>query len=361
MSLEWIPYYLLFSLLPRFKMGPIFNFTFNDTSAENRWTARVILNLSVGIFTVTVCGLICAIQIKTRQISTVSNIVLLNVIVADLFAGVGIVFFAFIAAHFFEARPLYDNLCKWTWTLVFFTIGWSAWAVFFVAYDRYESVARGMRRRMTFKKAIAGVSVTVFGAAAFSVFPTTGWGGFESGLMIIPPGGDSGICLLHNSGFSHSNGLFIYGIVFFSVSSYLPQLLTAISLTLLLYTAWKVFRKGGRNEESALLKSRGFRFIIAVVLCKLICVIPFQTSHLGKAAQSFVIDKKVDDAFEILYSTNFVINSVLYFLWLNSSNEKVDLKFCCRKAARMNDVEIVSANGRARQSQIFSDLESHPK
>ncbi|XP_065843555.1 pinopsin-like isoform X2 [Oscarella lobularis] len=342
-------------------MGPPFNFTFNDTLAENLWSARVILNLTVGIFTVTVCSLICAIQIKTRQFTTVSNIVLLNAIVADLFAGVGILFFTFVAVHSFEAKPLFDNLCKWTWVLVFFTIGWSAWAVFFVAYDRYEAVARGMRRRMTFKKAIAGVSVTAFGAAAFAVFPPTGWGGFESGLMIIPPGGDRGLCLLHNSGFSHSNGLFIYGILFFSVSSYLPQLLTTISLILLLCTAWKIFRKGGRNEESALLRSRGFRFIIAVILCKLICVIPFQTSLLGKAAQSFVIDESIDDSFEILYSTNFVINSSLYFLWLNSSNGKVNLKCCCRKTAQMNDVEFVSANGRARQAQEFTDLESYSK
>ncbi|XP_065826923.1 tachykinin-like peptides receptor 86C [Oscarella lobularis] len=311
------------------------------TSTFSPSTAKVALSLSVGLFTVIMCGLIFIVQIKRKGFREVSTFVLLNSIAADLVGGCCVITSTFVIGQVFPNTPSYDGLCKFMVALSFFTGGWSAWAVFFVAFDRYDAVANGMRRKFSLKKAIICVIVSAFAAALFALFPLTGWGTFQTGLIVFPGQEKVGLCVPFTSWKGHS--LLIYGILYFTFKSYLPQFLTVISLSLLVAIAWRVLRAQRDRERThgeenpnrsviTLLKSRGFKYIVAVIICKLICVMPEQTSKLGATARTFRFPEKAYEAVEILGQANFVINSILYFLWLTSLNRNANdnsAESCC--------------------------------
>ncbi|XP_065826925.1 tachykinin-like peptides receptor 86C [Oscarella lobularis] len=330
----------------------MYNETFNGTNRSysnygggtlifSPGTAKVVLSLSVGIFTVIMCGLIFIVQIKRNGFREVSTFVLLNSIAADLVSGCCVITTTLVIGQVFPNTPSYDGLCKFMVALYYFTGGWSAWAVFFVAFDRYDAVANGMRRKFSLKKAIICVIVSAFAAALFALFPLTSWGTFQARLYVFPGQEKVGLCVPFTSWKGHS--LLIYGILYFTFKSYLPQFLTVISLSLLVVIAWRVLRAQRDRERThgeenpnrsviTLLKSRGFKYIVAVIICKLICTMPVQTGQLGTTARTFRFPEKAYYAVDILHEANFVINSILYFLWLTSLNRNPNdnsAESCC--------------------------------
>ena len=234
--------------------------------------------------------------------------------------------------------------------------GWSTWAVFLVAFDRYDAVVNCMRRKFKLKRAIVAVSCTVSLALLFAIFPATGFGKFETGLLLLPKQ-KKGLCNMVNnrSGGTIYKAVLIYGVTYYAVMSYLPQLLTAIFLGIILFTAWKCNRKRRRDAASQtpesssplleLIKSKGFKFVVAIIVCKLICTIPFHTYNIGLATNAFRFPLAIANVAEVLYNANFLMNSILYFFWLKSSTVQWK-RTCdwCKKDKRANNAIHLTAD-----------------
>ena len=191
-----------------------------------------------------------------------------------------------------------------------------------------------MSRKFKLHRAIIAVSCTISLAVLFAIFPATGLGKFKAGLRPLP--NQKGMCSLANN-FGALKAVLIYGVTYYAVMSYLPQLLTAIFLGIILFTAWKCKRKrrkdaASQTQESSsplleLIKSKGFKFVIAIIVCKLICTIPFHIHNIGIGTNAFQYSLAIASATEVLYNANFLMNSILYFFWLKSST--VQWKWTC--------------------------------
>ena len=332
-----------------------FNFTEANSTNGTGNTGRSVFTstrealsfvvLCVGALTIALCGLICTIQVRTQELHKVSNFVMLNSLIADLVSGVGSIVFIEVAYRTFDYTTGNDTLCKVAFIVSLLSSGWSTWAVFLVAFDRYDAVVNCMSRKFKLNKAIVAVSCTISLAVLFAIFPATGLGKFEAGLFPLR-NQEKGLCNLFNSRLRERKAVVIYGAAYYAVMSYLPQLLTAIFLGIILFTAWKCNRKKRRDatpESSSplleLIKSKGFKFVIAIIVCKLICTIPFHIYNIGIATKSFRFPLAMARAAEVLFNANFATNSILYFFWLKSST--VQWKWICnwcKKNKRTNNV-----------------------
>ena len=322
-----------------------FNFTEANSTNGTGNTGRSVFTstrealsfvvLCVGALTIALCGLICTIQVRTQELHKVSNFVMLNSLIADLVSGVASIMLIKLAYRTFDYTTGNDALCKIAFIVSFLTSGWSTWAVFLVAFDRYDAVVNCMRRKFKLHRAIIALCCTISLAVLFAIFPATGLGKFEAGLFPLP--NQKGMCSLVNNRVGGTKAVVIYGVTYYAVMSYLPQILTAIFLGIILFTAWKCKRKrlrdaaSQRQESSSplleLIKSKGFKFVIAIIVCKLICTIPFHIHNIGIGTNAFRFPLAIASATEVLFNANFLMNSILYFFWLKSST--VQWKWTC--------------------------------
>ena len=107
---------------------------------------------------------------------------------------------------------------------------------------------------------------------------------------------------------------------YYSVTFYLPKVLTVIFLILLLAIAWRVSKRAnerrrlsfqqnvGNSATVNLIRSRGFKFVVSIVVCKIVCVLPLQIFNLGVLAGVFDFHIPVYNSTKVLYSANFGIN-----------------------------------------------------
>ncbi|XP_065826935.1 substance-K receptor-like [Oscarella lobularis] len=335
-------------------MSGTFAFNFTEANTTNgtgngtgspvypsiRTASSFVILLCLGALTILLCGLICTIQVRTQELHKVTSFVMLNSLTADLVSGVGSIMLINTAYKTFDYTTGNDALCKIAFMVSLLTGGWSAWAVFLVAFDRYDAVVNCMSRKFKLHRAIIAVSCTISLAVLFAIFPVTGLGKFKSGLFPLP--NQKGRCRLVNNRLGSIKAAFIYGVTYYAVMSYLPLLLTAIFLGIILFTAWKCKRKRRRDaasqtQESSsplleLIKSKGFKFVIAIIVCKLICTIPFHIYNIGIGINAVRLPVAIASATEVLYNANYLMNSILYFFWLKSST--VQWKWicnCCKK------------------------------
>ncbi|XP_065835483.1 uncharacterized protein [Oscarella lobularis] len=309
-----------------------------DSSAQPDMTPERVFNISVAAFTILLCGFLFVLQILAKQYNSFSYMLMLNLIITDLFGGVSIVTSATFITQKLTYTSSYNAGCKVAWFLYLFTTGWSGWAVLFVTFDRYYAIANSLKKYSR-KKAILCLCLSGLVVFAFPLLIVAGWSELEAGLVKLPYQ-KIGICrLLGRNG--RSKYLLTFSATYYSVTFYLPKALTVIFLILLLAIAWKVSKRANERrrlnsrpnvENSAtlsLLRSRGFKFIVAIVICKIVCVLPLQIFNLGFLAGAFDFHIPAYRSTKILYSANFVINTVLYVFWLKDTNALARLKCKC--------------------------------
>ena len=327
------------------------NFNYSNGTSLNRWNAvsfdfsgqpdmtpARIFNVSVAAFTILLCGFLFVLQILAKQYNSFSYMLMLNLIVTDLFGGMSIITSATFIYQTLTYISSNDAGCKLAWFLFFFTTGWSGWAVLFVTFDRYYAVANGLKRYSR-KKAIVCLGLSGLVTFAFPLLIVAGWSELKAGLIKLP-NRKIGACLLVGKSIT-SKSVLAFIAAYYSVTFYLPELLTVIFLILLLAIAWRVSKRAnerrrlnsqpnvGNSATVNLIRSRGFKFIVAIVICKIICVLPLQIFNLGFLGGVFDFHIPVYVWAKILYSANFVINTVLYVFWLKDTNALARLKCKC--------------------------------
>ncbi|XP_065826947.1 tachykinin-like peptides receptor 86C [Oscarella lobularis] len=277
-----------------------FNFTEANSTNGTGNTGRSVFTstrealsfvvLCVGALTIALCGLICTIQVRTQELHKVSNFVMLNSLIADLVSGVASIMLIKLAYRTFDYTTGNDALCKIAFIVSFLTSGWSTWAVFLVAFDRYDAVVNCMRRKFKLHRAIIALCCTISLAVLFAIFPATGLGKFEAGLFPLP--NQKGMCSLVNNRVGGTKAVVIYGVTYYAVMD---------NIIYCLEVQKKETQRCGISE--------GFKFVIAIIVCKLICTIPFHIHNIAIAS-----------ATEVLFNANFLMNSILYFFWLKMSD-----------------------------------------
>eukprot|EP00118_Oscarella_pearsei_P023486 m.281473 g.281473 ORF g.281473 m.281473 type:complete len:408 (+) comp40648_c0_seq2:565-1788(+) len=352
-------YYDVYEIQNQSNASNWFNITANRANSELGDKAETIISVLVSIFTVFSCSVISIVHVRNKELHTVSSFILLNSVLADLCSGVfSLSFSSWMLGKVLESDSLHDFLCKLAWTLDVFAKGWSAWAVFLVAIERYIAISNSMRQIITKRKAKNFVGLSIFLAVLFAVFPAAGWGLFEAGLRLLPPRQEKGICLLDRTVTGGRKAFFIYAVVFYCVQSLLPQASTVITLGLLSYLAWKVLRATERRNLSQfqseqrsstllLLKSRGFKIIVAIIISGVIFVLPHLTvTLLMSTTPTTAHDRKVVKITAIVFSAHFAINSILYFFWLTSS--RASWTPCLSFRQRLMQADSISSDGKNR-------------
>ncbi|XP_065835484.1 uncharacterized protein [Oscarella lobularis] len=289
-------------------------------------------NLSIGAFSVLMCGFLFARQLYARQFSNVSGLLMLNLILTDFFGGISCVLSSIFINRFLSDTPAYAAGCKSAWFIILLATGWSEWAVVFVTFDRYDAVANSLRRKFSKKKAIVCLSISSLIVFAFPLLVIAEWCSLQARVVRFSPFLKGGICILNSRNVNGSRDLLAFGAAYYTATFSLPTLLTTTFLILMLSFAWRLSKRlnsrlGSSEQDSSdgaratmkLLRSRGFRFVIGIIVCKIVSICPLQIYNLGLLAETFEYNVAAYVASNILYSANFAVTSILYVVWLRET------------------------------------------
>ncbi|XP_065835737.1 phe13-bombesin receptor-like [Oscarella lobularis] len=297
----------------------------------------MICNFALGPLTVFMCGCLFVRQLRARQFYSVSSFLTLSLILIDVFGGISNILSAIFINRIISDTSFNVAGCKSAWFLRLSTTGWAEWTVVFVTIERYDAVINSIRRKFSTTKAIVCMCLSSLIVAVFPLLIVTGWSGPQARIVLLLPEQNMGVCVLRND-WNSTEDVLTFEAACYGVTFCLPALLTVIFLILMLSLVWKVSKRtyirratsernarnrGSARATSTTVRSRGFRFICAIIICKIICILPLEIYHLGLDAKAFDYNAAAYVFSNMLNSANVAVDSFLYVLWLKENDPTI--------------------------------------
>jgi hypothetical protein len=302
--------------------------------------------LVLALITVVFCGSVASAQLKSwKKLGDLSNLVVFHAVAADLMNGISHLLGLWILGKPVAIMSSNEVLCQITSLMTLSAIGWSSWSTFFIAYERFESVTRPFSRKLTLRRSFA-IAVAMW--MGNIVVASVGFTGVieKPGLFRLPDN-KTAICLFFRDS-DWATREKVYTVGYYTAIAFIPLSLTAYFFVRVLLGAWRVLgasdtevnsgnvlgiQAAQRRHVKRLLRSKGFRCIMAIIASHILLAFPFHTVNV-----IYVINRSLGSKtmrpFLFMYSALFVVNSILYVYWLETLRSQLAWLLCCRSLSR---------------------------
>lgn len=313
-----------------------------DTVLQPFQIARLVLAVTTVVF----CGIVVSAQLRSwKKLSDLSNLVVFHAVVADLMNGISHLAGTWVMGKPVAISSFHEVFCPVMWVMTLSAYGWSTWSAFFIAYERFESVTRPFSRKLTLRRSFA-IAVAMW--MGNIVVASVGFTGVieKPGLFRLPDN-KTAICLFFRDS-DWATREKVYTVGYYTAIAFIPLSLTAYFFVRVLLGAWRVLgasdtevnsgnvlgiQAAQRRHVKRLLRSKGFRCIMAIIASHILLAFPFHTVNV-----IYVINRslgsKTTRPFLFMYSALFVVNSILYVYWLETLRSQLAWLLCCRSLSR---------------------------
>ena len=329
--------------------------TINSTHNQSNSTELVFLVNSASYtqvaFVIPACIqlLLCAIALvaiaRVRVLRSGQNVYIVNMIISDVLRAIVGLWLFIEALYGYDygdktAIPACQTvLFLWHWQ--FF---WSMWGTVVISQSRHSTISNPLAAGVTTRKAAVTSATTCLIGLVVAAPPLFTWAKYVIKYALLGDGHFITFCTLD---LSNTANYLSFVLVYFGVSYWLPLAIVIYYLvkTLRLVIQNAVERRrlnalsssGAETGQSTspFYKSKALWYVISIVFSNAILpapyiIIMFVRSFRRVGSAAFV-------AAALIFTLNFLVNSVLYCFWVRTLTRSLRDVFCCRK---LRDVSV---------------------
>ena len=298
------------------------------------------LNAVPGAIETILCAVVLISAVRAKISCSPPNLLVLASATSDMIRGLHSCFALILYDKPVERTHLNEAVCcAYRWFHVF-QYATSCWLMVAIAYSRYDVIARPLSPRLTKRRVWIVIVASMFLSALFATFPLIGWNKYHLREM---PSGAGYRCSSTDQNRSAAQRSFV--LVNYGINSVVPMILVLVFLTRIVPYAvrsaqWNRKRKYSRRistkavnkiqiDRMDLVKSKAFRYAILIVVSNIVFSAPFLVVKILSDYFKLVSeDNFVCPTSKFIFSTGFVINSILYVFWARTFQTSLSCIFC---------------------------------
>ena len=314
------------------------------------------------------CGVVLKVFYQVPSLRTVSSLPVIHLVTSDFVRA----FVGFLAVSVYgeqrSATPSTSEtlLCKAFQFINNAQFAWSNWAVAIVAYSRADVIVNVLNLKFT-KRTFWYFAITSWLVSIVtSLPPLVGWSSFGFRKDVDSHIYSCGIGV-GRKGLLHA----LYMPLFYAVNYFIPSVLVVLCFSRVLKVTIRYIRvhnspnnmqtnivllpvddsspsylqlaqqqreQTARNQIRDILRSKAFRYIVAVVMTNLLLFAPF----VGVKIYAYVcselwsesklcVRESLMSGLAVLHTLNYNINAFLYVFWIRTVQRSAVNLFCCRR------------------------------
>ena len=331
-----------------------FNLTGLDGSFSLDSTIRsetsVIARAIIACLTVLVCSVVTFILLRSKELRQFSNLIVITGIVIDMVTGLGQLVSVWAVGQELDNTVSNAAFCQIGWVVTIATYGWSFWAIFLISYNLFDRVSRPLRPRLSPLRAVVIVAGALTTGTLVSVIPLTGF--TRAPEIRLFPDNKTGICRLYGNGDPSQDTLkseTVFSFVWYAEAMVIPTVCTVVYFSRLILVAWRKLQPVGqdssRNAERsrvlALIRTKGFIYVTAIVTCKIVLVTPQHITLILNTHFGFSISYSLIFVLCAIANIHCLVTSILYVLWLKTFRLRMAEVLCCVDRRRRNSRHMI--------------------
>ena len=272
--------------------------------------------------------------VRVRALRVGRNVYMVNMVLSDIARVIiGLLVFIYGMTTQKFGSLAQKNFCVYFLFLAHWHFFWSMWATILIVRSRYLTICNPLAPGVSTRRAAIASIVTCAMGIVIAMPPLFTWAKYTNIYSI--ENGEQCVIDFSNHVNHLSHFLFYYGLSYVLPVVVITYYLAA-TLKRVLQSAIERRRLTALSSNSTeteqqsttpIYKSKAFWYVIALVASTAICPAVYVIVH----SRLFQVSSKVFAAADMIFTTNFLVNSVLYCFWVRTLTRSLWNVLRCRK------------------------------